>query len=132
MEDNRPGNTHRLTEIVGGLATDVQSLVRGEIALARAEVDQKLHRLIGAILWILGGFLVGFAGLVVLLEGGAAALALRLPVWAAFLIVGGVVIVAGAIVTFVGRGMLSSKSLAPTRTAENLQQDALMVKDHIR
>ncbi|MDY0883613.1 phage holin family protein [Dongia soli] len=132
MDPNKPANNHTLGEIVGGLATDVQDLVRGEIALARAEVDEKLHRLVGAFLWILGGFLVAFAGLVVLLEGGAAALALRLPVWAALLIVGVIVIVVGALVAGVGRGMLSRKSLAPARTAANLQQDTLMVKEHMR
>lgn len=132
MENNRAANTHTLAEIVGGLATDVQDLVRGEIALTRAEVEQKLHRLMGAFLWILGGFLLGFAGLVVLLEGGAAALALRLPVWAAFLIVGGVVIVVGAVVAGVGRRMLSRETLVPTRTTTNLKQDALVVKEHMQ
>jgi Protein of unknown function (DUF1469). len=79
MDQSRTGNGHSLGEIVGDLATDVQDLVKGEIALARAEIEQKLHRLIGALLWVLGGALVGFAGLVVLLQGGAAALALRIP-----------------------------------------------------
>jgi hypothetical protein len=132
MDNNSSANTHTLGEIVGGLATDVQDLVRGEIALARAEVDQKLQRLVGALVWILAGFLVAFAGLVVLLEGGAAALALRLPAWAALLIVGLVVVVVGAIVAAVGRSMLSRQSLAPTQTAASLRQDALMVKEHIR
>ena len=130
MDQNRPGNDHSLGEIVGGLANDVQDLVRGEIALARAELEQKLHRLLGALLWVLGGSLVGFAGLVVLLQGGAAALALRMPAWAALAIVGVVIIIIGAVLARLGLGMLTLKTLAPERTAANLQKDARMMKEH--
>jgi uncharacterized membrane protein YqjE len=130
MDQNRPGNGHSLGEIVGGLASDVQDLVKGEIALARVELEQKLHRLLGALLWLLGGSLVGFAGLVLLLEGGAAALALRIPAWAALGIVGVVILILGAVLARLGLGMLTLKTLAPERTAANLQKDARMVKEH--
>jgi len=130
MDQNRPGNDHSLGEIVGGLANDVQDLVKGEIALARAELEQKLHRLLAALLWVLGGSLVGFAGLVVLLQGGAAALAMRIPAWAALAIVGVVIIIIGAALARLGFGMLTLKTLAPERTAANLQKDARMMKEH--
>ena len=130
MDQNRPGNDHSLGEIVGGLANDVQDLVKGEIALARAELEQKLHRLLAALLWVLGGSLVGFAGLVVLLQGGAAALAMRIPAWAALAIVGVVIITIGAALARLGFGMLTLKTLAPERTAANLQKDARMMKEH--
>ena len=130
MDQNRPGNDHSLGEIVGGLANDVQDLVKGEIALARAELEQKLHRLLAALLWVLGGSLVGFAGLVVLLQGGAAALAMRIPAWAALAIVGVVIIIIGAALARLGFGMLTLRTLAPERTAANLQKDARMMKEH--
>ena len=130
MEPNRQGNGQSLGEIVGGLASDVQDLVKGEIALARAELEQKLHRLLGAFLWVLGGSLMGFAGLVVLLQGGAAALALRIPAWAALAIVGVVIAIIGAALARLGLGMLTLKTLAPERTVANLQQDARMMKEH--
>ena len=130
MDQNRPGNDHSLGKIVGGLANDVQDLVKGEIALARAELEQKLHRLLGALLWVLGGSLVGFAGLVVLLQGGAAALAMRIPAWAALAIVGVVIIIIGAALARLGFGMLTLKTLAPERTAASLQKDARMMKEH--
>ena len=130
MDQNRPGKDHSLGEIVGGLANDVQDLVKGEIALARAELEQKLHRLLGALLWVLGGSLVGFAGLVVLLQGGAAALAMRIPAWAALATVGVVIIIIGAALARLGFGMLTLKTLAPERTAANLQKDARMMKEH--
>lgn len=128
MDMNRDG--HSLGDILRGLATDLQDLVRGEIALARTEFEQKLQRLIAALIWVLGGALVGFAGLVVLLQGGAAALALRLPAWAALLIVGVVIIIVGAIIARLGLSRVSIGTLTPRRSAESLRQDARMIKEH--
>lgn len=119
-----------LSDIVGGLAGDVQDLVRGEISLARGEFDKKLHKMIVAVIWLLGGALVGFAGLVVLLEGAAAALAHVLPAWASLLIVGAIIIAVGAVFARSGLGMLSIGSLMPDRTTANLQKDARMLKGH--
>jgi uncharacterized membrane protein YqjE len=132
VSGSRPdgGQQHGLGEILGGLATDVQDLVRGEIALARAELDQKFDRVILALIWLLGGALLGFAGLVVVLEGVASALSYVVPDWAALLIVGVVIVILGAIFARSGLGMLSLKSLTPDRTAASLQKDARVVKEH--
>jgi Putative Actinobacterial Holin-X, holin superfamily III len=126
-----PDSPHNIGEIIGGLASDIQDLVRGEIALARSELDQKLHRVILAAIWLLGGALLGFAGLVVLLQGIAAILALVLPVWASALIVGGVIIIVGAVFAKTGLAKLSLKDLSPDRTAANVQRDAHMLKEHV-
>lgn len=130
MSQIRPDRPAGLGEIVGGLATDVQDLVRGEIALARAELDEKLHRVIMAAIWLVGGALLGFAGLVVILQGVAAALALVIPTWAASLIVGVAIVVVGAVFARSGLAMLSLKGLSPDRTAASLQKDVNMVKEH--
>lgn len=119
-----------LGTVFGGLAGDLQQLVRGEVKLARAELDTKLHSFILAAIWLLGGALIGFAGLVVLLEGLAALLAHVLPGWAALLIIGAVIVALGAILASAGLGMMSIKTLIPERTAANLQMDAQVVKDH--
>jgi uncharacterized membrane protein YqjE len=119
-----------LSETVGGLAGDVQDLVRGEIKLARAELDQKLHVLIIAAIWLIGGALLAFAGLVVVLQGVAVALAMMIPAWAAFLLVGIVIVVIGGLFARSGLAMVSLKALTPDRTAANLQKDANLVKEH--
>lgn len=126
-----PNATHSLGEIAGGLAGDVQDLVRGELALARAEFDHKLHSLIGGAISLIGGALVAFAGLVVLLEGGAAVLARWLPAWAALLIVGLVIVVVGGLIARAGLARLSLKNLTPDRTAANLKQDGRTLKEHL-
>ena len=123
MSGARSDGGHGLGEIVGNLATDLQDLVRGEVRLARAELDQKLDRIIMAAIWLVGGALVAFAGLVVLLQAAAFALAYVLPAWAAFLIVGLLIVVVGGLVARSGLAMLSLKTLTPSRTAASLQKD---------
>ena len=130
MSSSKPEGLHGIGELLGNVATDIQDLVRGEVRLARSEFDQKLDQIILAAIWLLGGALVGFAGLVVVLEGGAAALALVLPQWAALAIVGFVVIVVGALLTRAGLAMLSLKTLTPDRTIANLTKDTRVVKEH--
>ncbi len=121
---------HSIGEIPGGLASDVQDLVRGELALARAELDTKLHGVITAAVSIVGGALVAFAGLVVMLEGGAAVLAFWLPAWASLLIVGVAIVAIGGLITRVGLAKLSLKAVTPERTIASVQKDANMIKEH--
>lgn len=129
MSAHRAQSGSTIGEIIGSLANDVQDLVRGEIKLARAELDQKLHRVIMAAIWLVGGALLAFAGLVVVLQGAAAALALVLPTWAASLIVGVAIVVIGGIFAWSGLSMLSLKTLTPDRSMASLQKDARTVKD---
>jgi len=122
---------HSLGEIAGGLAGDVQDLVRGELALARAEFDHKLHSLLGGAISMVGGALVAFAGLVVLLLGVAAVLAKWLPVWGALLIVGLLIAVVGGLIARAGLAQLSLKNLTPDRTAASLKKDGRTLKEHL-
>ena len=131
MSGVRSDGSHSLGALLGNVATDIQDLVRGEVRLARAELDQKLNRVIMAAIWLIGGALVAFAGLVVILQGVAAALALVLPTWAASLIVGILIVVVGALFARAGLSMLSLKTLTPDRTTSSLQKDAQVLKEHI-
>jgi uncharacterized membrane protein YqjE len=118
-----------LSEIAGGLAGDIQDLVRGELSLARVELDRKLHGVILAAVSLVGGALVGFAGLVVLLEGGAAVLTFWLPGWASLLIVGAAIVAVGGLIARVALSRLSLKTLTPDRTIASVQKDARMIKE---
>jgi len=130
MSGNSSDGVHALGTLLGSVATDLQDLVRGEIKLARTEFDQKLHRVIIAAVMLLGGALVAFAGLVVFLQGIAAALALVLSTWAASLIVGLLIVVIGGLFARSGLAMLSLKALSPDRTTASLQKDMRVFKEH--
>lgn len=131
MDRAEPLATHSLGEIAGGLAGDVQDLVKGELKLARAEFDEKLQGLIAGAILLVGGALVAFAGLVVLLEGGAAILARWIPTWASLLIVGAVIVLIGGLTARGGLAKLSIKNITPDRTAANLSKDARIMKEHL-
>jgi hypothetical protein len=131
VSGNKVERPQGLGEIVSGLAHDVQDLVRGEMALARAEFDQKLQETIRAAVRLLGGALLAFAGLVVLLEGAAAALALVIPTWAAMVIIGVVILIVGALFAKSGLNKLSLKQLTPDRTVSNLEKDAHTIKESV-
>ncbi len=124
------GSQPPIGALIGSLARDILDLAWGEVRLARAELDQKLHRVILAAVWLVGGALLAFAGLVVVLQGAALALALALPGWAAFLIVGVAIVVIGALFARSGLAMLSLKTLSPDRTIASLQKDTRVVKEH--
>jgi hypothetical protein len=130
MNNEAKQDAHSLGDVVGGLAADAQALIRGEIALARVEFDQGVHRMIMAFVWLMGGALFGFAGLVVVLQGAAFALAMVIPAWAASLAVGIVIVIIGALLARVGLSRLSLRALAPDRTAANLEKDAELIKEH--
>ena len=130
MSGARTEAAHGLPEIIGNLATDLQDLVRGEVRLARAELDSKINTLVAAAVSLVGGALVAFAGLVVLLQAAAMALALVIPLWAAFLIVGLVIVLVGGLIARGGLAAMSLKTLTPNRTVASLQKDATLAKEH--
>ena len=67
MSGSRPNGSRGLGELLGHVATDIGELVRGEVRLARAELDQKLDRVIMSAIWLIGGALMGAGVLLVAL-----------------------------------------------------------------
>ncbi len=126
-----PGSGPGLGTILGSIIHDLQGLIRGEIRLARIELDQKLHAIIIAAIFLLGGALLAFAGLVVVLQGIAAALALVLPVWAASLIVGILIAAVGGGFAWSALRRLSLKTLTPDRMTASMRKDTHVLKKHI-
>ncbi|WP_238371293.1 phage holin family protein [Heliomarina baculiformis] len=120
---------HDRTESTGSLfseaITHVSSLVRSEVDLARAEVDQNLRRALSAI----GMLVAAVVAALVALNVMAAAVVTGLTeagvdaVWAA-LIVGVVLGLIAAALIAKGSKDLKLSSLAPTRTVENIKRDA--------
>ena len=110
--------------------THVSSLVRSEVDLARAEVNENLKSAGAAIGLIVGAVVVALTALNVLSAALVAALpeAGIPPGWSA-LIVG----VAFALIAYVmvnkGTNALKLSSLAPTRTTKNVKRDAQAVKE---
>lgn len=119
-------------ELVGNLSSDLSTLVRKEIELARQEVKEGLAaRAKGGAAFgaaaVMGLYIVGFLG-----AAAAAGLALVVPLWAALLIVAGVFILLAVIAALIGRSMMKGKPIGPSRAKENLKEDVKWARAQLR
>ena len=122
-------------ELLRDLASESAELVRSEIALAKAEMTEKVSRAGAGMAVLAIGGLVAFAGLLVLLDAAVYALARLisedgLPAVSA-LLVGLVTTGLGGVLIFRGRSSLRPDNLAPKRTVQSLERDTQLVKEHM-
>ena len=119
-ETSPTGMSDLLTRLIG----QVFQLLDNELALAKLEMKQHVESLaITSILFVAGGF---FATIGLLLLANAGALALGRAIHSligGYLIVGGVITLAGFIVISVARRRLARLSLAPTHTIDEIRRD---------
>lgn len=126
------GNDRPLGELFTELSQGLTTLLSQEIALAKAEVNQKVSRAakdavslaIGGVL-ALGGYLALIAFLIIVLT-------FLVPLWISSLIVTLVFLVAGYI--FIQRGISDLKRMnpVPEKTIESLQEDKEWAKEQLK
>ena len=123
-----------LISLFSDLWRETSALVHDEVALARAEVSEKVDRIGSGIAFIAAAALILFAGFLMVLLAAANALALVLPPdsgpWLAPFLVGVAVLIIGFIALAKGRSDLKARNLTPERTLESLRQDRELVREH--
>lgn len=126
-QDARPGAD--TASLLSGVVAGIGRLVKGEIALARAEVTEGLRRAAGGLGRIVVAAVIGLVGLHALAGAAVAALvAAGLgPVWSP-LIVGLVLCAIAGVLAYVGRAALAPSGVVPRRSLRNLGRDAAAVK----
>jgi hypothetical protein len=106
-------------------------LVRGEVALAKAEVSQNLKNAALGIGLLVGAVVLALVALNVLAAALVAALANLIgPGWAA-LVVGILILAAAGLLAMRGLNALKPENLAPSRTVRNVQADAHAIKENV-
>ncbi|MFJ7073870.1 phage holin family protein [Streptomyces sp. NPDC098781] len=117
-------------ELVQEASQELTDLVRAEMRLAQAEMTQKGKRL-GMGGGMFGGAgLVGFLALQAMIATAIAALAVPLPVWAAGLIVTGILLVVAAVMAAVGRAKVRNATpAAPEQTIDSVRTDVAEIKE---
>lgn len=115
-------------------AADVAAIVRNEARLAQTEVKESLHRAVaGTVSGLLGAvFLIPALTLALFALAHALDAYDVTPLWVGALIAAAVGAVIGAILLVRAKTALEPKALAPTRTADNLKQDAQLLKEQAR
>jgi Putative Actinobacterial Holin-X, holin superfamily III len=120
-------------DIFTDLFRQTTTLLSKEGQLARAEMSEKMSQVAVGIALLVFGAVLLIPALVILLDAGVAALVRRgfePPI--AALIVGGAALAVGLILALIGLSRLKAKRLVPTRTIEQLQQDAAVAKQQMR
>ena len=120
-------------ELFTDLVTQLTTLFRKEIQLARTEVSEKVTVAASGIGFILGGAVLGIAALVMLLQAAVAWLGRAgVPEHWAYLIVGVVVAVIAYVLARSGMNSLNAEKLTPSKTVEQLQRDATTAREQVR
>lgn len=123
---------HSLSALIRELRDETTTLLRQEVALAKAEMSEKTSRLTRNFIYIALGGVIAYAALVVLLIAVRdllmvalvnAGFALGTALWLAPLIVGVVVGIIGWAMIAKGKKALSQEGLAPEKTMESLRED---------
>jgi membrane glycosyltransferase len=125
-----------LPALFSDLMRETVDLIRKEMALARAEVGEKVGHAQSAIASIAIGAAVTLAGLFVLLQAVVNALAMFLPPnlapWLAPLIIGLLVALVGYTMIKSGQSHLKADKLMPNRTMDSLRTDKAVMQEKVQ
>jgi hypothetical protein len=119
-----------LGDLIGTLTSQLGTLIRKEIELARTELQANASRTLREASLIGVGLAVLYAGFLALVAAAIALLVeLGIDLWLAGLIAAGVLLAIGYVLLQSGRSSLEKASLAPRRTIESIRQDVEWAKD---
>jgi len=132
MNENRPLENRPLGDLFGDLASDMSTLVRQEVALAKVEITQKAKHVGTNVGYLVIGGAVAYAALLAIIAAIIMLLAKVVPHWGSALIVGAVV--GGIGWMLIGKAMLALQQadLTPRETVETLKEDATWMKQQIK
>jgi len=133
LHADAPPNGTSVTALMSGIIADTHTLMRHELELAKVEVKRELIKTRdAAISFAVGGGAIAWSAvlltfMVVYLINWATNGAV--PLWGCFGIVGGLMLVAGATLLFIGKSRAESINLVPPQTAETLQENMQWIKN---
>ncbi len=118
--------------LVTGIVADLQNIVRGEMALAKAEIRDDASTIGRAAAMLVAGALIGLVGFIFVMLGVTYLLNRSLSMWLSAGIVGVALLLIALILVMVGRSKLSAASMAPTQTLDSLKEDQEWVSQQIK
>ena len=122
-----------LPDLLSTLVTQMSTLFRQEIRLAKTETAEKIGKAAGALAMLATAAVIILPGLVIFLQAIAAVLVANgMEPPSALFVVSLVVLVIGGILLAVGVGRLKASSLMPDRTIEQVRRDASVAKEQVK
>ncbi|HUQ33149.1 MAG TPA: phage holin family protein [Pyrinomonadaceae bacterium] len=125
-KDNRS-----IGELFAELAGDTSTLVRQEVALAKAELTRNAASVGKQVGLLAVGGALGYLALLALVAGVIMGLAEVIPAWVSALIVGGVFALIASWLITKALHALKQTDIAPRQTIETLKEDARWMKDQV-
>jgi len=121
-----------LGDLVMGLTDDLTTLVRKEVELAKAELQENIQEGAKAGGMVAAGSMVAYAGLLLILAAIAVALGdWWNNYWLSAAVVGLVTGIIGWVMLNGGLNQLKQVSLVPHKTISSLESDAKMAKEKL-
>jgi H+/Cl- antiporter ClcA len=114
-----------VTSLLGGIVSDLQTLLGQQLALFRQEVRDDLRKTKEATLAIMAGVVVALLGGITLCFMAAHALDTytQIPLWGCYGIVGGVLAIIGGALLAVGLGRFRSFNPLPDESAQAFKEN---------
>ena len=128
MATSGNGTERTLGQLVADATQDISTIVRSEIALAKAEVTAEAKIAGKGAGMLAGAAFVGLLGLIFLFHTLANVLDVWLPLWAGYLITPVVLFLLAAILGLVGKNSMSKVKPKPERTIKNAQETIEAIK----
>ena len=131
FDEPRVRSGRPVAALLSDLAGETSTLVHQEIALFKAELNEKLAQIgLGAGALAAGG-VIAFSGWLALVAAAILGLSYVLAPWLSALIVGVVVIALGAGLALFGKSRLNADALVPRRTLNSLREDEAWIRDRV-
>jgi hypothetical protein len=118
-----------LGQLVADATHDISSIVRSEVALAKAEIRADAKKAgAGAGMFATAGILAFLALILLLISAAYGLVAAGLAPWAAFLIVAGVLLIIGVILVLGGKHNIDNLKGKPERAIKSAQDTIAAVR----
>lgn len=139
--DTQTPNDHSLISLFRELRDETTTLVRQEVALAKAEMSEKASKMGRNAAFIAVGGLVLYAGLIFALIGLKdllmvglvnAGISFGTAAWLSSILLGLIVGITGWALVVKGKKAMSAEGLAPEKTIETLREDQQWAKQRLK
>lgn len=111
------------------MTTELSTLFRQEVQLAKAEVRQEASKAGQAVGMLAGGAIAALIAALILAMAAAFGLAEIMPTGWAFVIVGVLIAIVAAVLFMSGRKRLQAVSPRPDQTIETLKEDVTTIRE---
>jgi hypothetical protein len=121
-----------VSDVFEDILRNLQEMVRSEIRLAKVEIGGELKRAVSSGVWIAAGGIAAISAWIFVLWTVTYALATRMSMWAATLIVAGVMAAIALALIRGGLRRLTRLHPMPERTVESVKENLEWIKQPIK